>query len=78
MYREQLRNYTSAKAIDLKVGCYILHGLKSPGVFNEFNHFWGKTLFIPQHSCLRGMSIFQHFDASPVVRNDQNTLRFPR
>ena len=32
----------------------ILHGLKSPGIFNENKRFLGKIIFIPQHSCLRG------------------------
>jgi len=32
----------------------ILHGLKSPGIFNESKRFLGKVIFILQHSCLRG------------------------
>jgi len=33
---------------------YILHGLKSLGIFNKNKRFLGKVIFIPQHSCLRG------------------------
>ena len=54
---------------------YILHGLKSPGIFNENKLFLGKVTFIPQHSCLRGRytwySDFSTFRCPFVVRNVQ-------
>ena len=56
----------------------ILHGLKSAGIFNENKRFLGKVIFIPQHSCLRGLgiAIFQHFDALSVVRNVQAKSKY--
>jgi len=52
----------------------LLHGLKSPRIFNENKRFLSKVIFIPQHSSLRGrhgIAIFQHFDALSVIRNVQ-------
>jgi len=59
----------------------ILHGLKSPGIFNENKRFLGKVIFILQQivifegntwfSDTLGIAIFQHFDAFSVVKNVQ-------
>ena len=63
----------------------ILHGLKSPGIFNENKRFLDKVIFIPQHSCLRGR--YTWYSDFPTFRSPfcstkrpslRNMPRFPR
>jgi len=63
---------------------YILHGLKSPEIFNE-NNFLSKVIFIPQYSCL--WERYTWYSDFPTFRcpfcstkhpSLRNTSRFPR
>ena len=64
---------------------YLLHGLKSPGIFYENKRFLGKVIFIPQHNCLRerytwysNFPTFQYPFCSTKRLSLRNMPRFPR
>jgi len=63
----------------------LLHGLKSPRIFNENKRFLSKVIFIPQHSSLRGrytwysdFSTFRCPFCNTKCPSLRNTPRFSR